>query len=122
MFRRNKADAAAPIPVDRIKSIAAQTPPADYADLGGRGGRAKRQPVFKQGLAILPHGEKLPIAIKSLSATGLRIEFFQNRQLPETMTITEPSVPLHFDAEVIWQDDGVAGLKIVPGSAADRDS
>jgi len=113
MFKRNKPDAAPAVPTDRVNSIVAKAPPADYADVGGRGARAKRQPVFKQALAILPHGEKVQIAIKSMSATGLRIEYFQNRPLPPAMIISEASIPLHVRAELVWQGEGAAGLRII---------
>lgn len=45
--------------------------------------RAVRQAVFRQGALILADGEKLPVALKNISASGAR---------------------------VVWQRDGVAGL------------
>lgn len=113
MFRKSKPDSVAGPPLERVRSIAEKAPPQGYSEAGAGGGRAKRRSVFKQAIAILPHGERLPIAIKSLSETGLRVDYFQNRPLPGRMIVTEASVPLRLEVELVWQGDQTAGLRII---------
>jgi hypothetical protein len=102
------------VPAERVKAIAAKGAPSGYADFGGRKPRAARKYVFKQAFAIMECGERVPIAIKSMSETGLRVDHFQNRSLGDRVLISEPSIPLHCWAEVIWERDGAAGLRVVP--------
>jgi hypothetical protein len=113
---KKKDPTAAPVlvPAERVKAIAAKGPPAGYKDFGGRKPRAARKYMFKQAFAIMEHGERVPIAIKSLNATGLRVEHFQNRSLGDRVLISESSIPLHFWADVVWERDGAAGLRVVP--------
>ena len=111
MFRKNKPETQVQVSPDRVKAVLAKkATPTDYAD-STRGQRAPRTTVFKQALATLPHGEKVPVVIKDMSATGVRVEFFQNRPLGDRVLITEASVPLRFWADVVWEDDGAVGLR-----------
>jgi hypothetical protein len=109
MFRKNKPPAA--IPAGRVKAVVERSAPTDYGG-ASRDGRAARTTVFKQAMLMLPHGEKVPVVIKNMSSTGLRVEFFQNRQLGDRVLITEPSVPLRFWADVVWETDGAGGLRL----------
>jgi hypothetical protein len=115
MFRKNKPPAA--IPAGRVQAIAEQSAPTDYGDDVTRDGRAARTTVFKQAMLMLPHGEKVPVVIKNMSSTGLRVEFFQNRQLGDRVLVTEASVPLRFWADVVWESDGAGGLRLKKESA-----
>jgi hypothetical protein len=110
MFRRNKQPAA--IPATRVQAIAEMSAPTDYGDAVTSEGRAARTTVFKQAMLMLPHGEKLPVVIKNMSATGVRVEYFANRPLGDRVLITEPSVPLRFWADVVWETDGAGGLRL----------
>lgn len=55
-------------------------PPATHR-LARQVERAVRQAVFRQGALILADGEKLPVALKNISANGARVEFFTRRDL-----------------------------------------
>lgn len=110
---QKKDKAAGMTPLDRILAIAAKPPPAEYVAYGGSGKRAKRSSVYKQGVLVLEHGEKLPVVIRNLSPSGCRVEYFQNRVLEGRILVTEPSLPLRAWGEVVWRGDGVAGLAFV---------
>jgi hypothetical protein len=94
-------------------AIATQPTPAAYVAVGGRAKRTTRAPVYKQGVATLAHGEKLPVVIRNLSASGCRIEYFQNRRLEGRIRVTEPSIPLQRWGEIVWQGDGASGVSFV---------
>ncbi len=109
MFGKSKPPAK--IKADRVRAIAEQSAPTDYGDIS-REGRASRTTVFKQAMLRLSHGEKVPVVIKNMSSTGLRVEFFQNRPLGDRVLITEASIPLRFWADVVWEADGAGGLRL----------
>ncbi|GAM99857.1 hypothetical protein U91I_03512 [alpha proteobacterium U9-1i] len=75
--------------------------------------RAVRLAVFRQGALILADGEKQPVVVKDISATGARIEYFVRRELPDFITLVEPTLRIKSLARVIWQRDGIAGLAFV---------
>jgi len=75
--------------------------------------RAIRQAVFRQGGLILADGEKFRVALKNISATGARVEYFVQRELPDFVTLIEPTLRINARARVAWQRDGVAGLAFV---------
>lgn len=62
---------------------------------------------------ILADGEKRAVAVKDISATGARIEYFVRRELPDFVTLVEPTLRIKSRARVAWQRDGVAGLAFV---------
>lgn len=72
--------------------------------------RAVRQAVFRQGALILADGEKFPVALKNISASGARVEYFTRRDLPEIVILVEPTLRIKSRARVVWQREGVAGL------------
>ena len=113
MFRKKTEEGPPPELLARARAIGAKPAASAYNDVGGRGQRALRSKVFRQGVATLSGGERLEVAIKNLSSTGCRIEFFRQTTLTPRLTIEEPSIPLHFEAEVIWQGDGAAGLRVI---------
>lgn len=55
-------------------------------------------------------GERLSVAIKNLSGSGARVEYFIRRELPPVVVLIEPSLRIRRRAKVVWQRDGVAGL------------
>lgn len=75
--------------------------------------RAVRQAVFRQGALILADGERFPVALKNISASGARVEYFTRRDLPEIVILVEPTLRIKSRARVVWQRDGVAGLSFV---------
>jgi hypothetical protein len=115
MFSRKKPDPGpAPELVERWKVIASKPAPAAYDDLAGaRAQRGARQSVYRQATATLEGGEVLPVVIRNLGSSGCRIEFFRQTPLTGRILIDESSLPLHFRAEVMWQGDGAAGLRLL---------
>lgn len=72
--------------------------------------RAVRQAVFRQGALIMANGEKVRVAVKDISTTGARVEFFTRCELPELVVLVEPTLRIKCRSRVVWQRDGVAGL------------
>ena len=75
--------------------------------------RADRTATFKQGTITTRGGERVPVVVKNISSTGVRIEFFRDVQLGDHVLITEPTLQIRTWAEVMWQGRGAAGLKFV---------
>lgn len=75
--------------------------------------RAERTATFKQGTITTRGGERIPVVVKNISSTGVRIEFFRDVQLGDHVLITEPTLQIRTWAEVMWQGRGAAGLKFV---------
>jgi hypothetical protein len=75
--------------------------------------RAPRQATFRNGTITYSDNYRLAVAIKDLSETGARIEFFQRIDLPDQVVLSEPMLNLRRAAKVIWRGDGVAGLKFI---------
>lgn len=65
----------------------------------------------------LADGEKLSVAIKNLSESGARVEYFIRRELPELVVLIEPTLRIRHRARVVWQRDGAAGLAFEIGGA-----
>jgi len=100
---------------DRLKAIkerAAPPPePTEFQPPPSR--KRERAQTFKQGVLILPLGEKLPVVIKNVSETGARVEFFQSRELTGHARLMEQSMGLDRHARIVWQKDGLVGLKFI---------
>jgi hypothetical protein len=77
------------------------------------GNRADRHPTFKQGTLTTRGGERIPVVVKNISSTGVRVEFFKDVQLGDHVLLIEPTLQIRTWAEVIWQGRGAAGLKFV---------
>ena len=75
--------------------------------------RSERAAVFKQGTLILPHGERLPVVIKNLSKTGVRVEFIKRCELTDHARLIEPSMGYDRRVRVAWQKGGLAGLEFI---------
>jgi hypothetical protein len=75
--------------------------------------RAERTATFKQGTITTRGGERVPVVVKNISSTGVRIEYFRDVQLGDHVLITEPTLQIRTWAEVMWQGRGAAGLKFV---------
>jgi hypothetical protein len=96
------------------KAVARETaPPPAALPLSRHFERALRQAVFRQGALILADGEKLPVALKNISASGARVEYFTRRELPDVVILVEPTLRIKSRARVVWQRQGVAGLAFV---------
>lgn len=112
MFGKPKASPAKDQLTERMRRAVERptVPPPSRHALTRQIERAVRQAVFRQGALILADGEKLPVALKNISATGARVEYFTRRELPLTVTLVEPTLRIKSRARVVWQGDGVAGL------------
>jgi hypothetical protein len=114
MFRKKQSES---IPTEklneRLKAIATKSSPRVYSEISGRVQRGSRQAVYRQATATLEGGEVLPVVIRNLGSSGCRIEFFRQAPLSGRILIDEASLPLHFWAEVMWQRDGAAGLRLL---------
>ncbi len=103
------------ISVCERRSRARRRPPPDSFPLTRQLERAIRQAVFRQGELILTDGEKIPVEVKNISATGANVEFFVRRELPERVILVELTLRIQTHARVAWQRDGVAGLAFTAG-------
>jgi hypothetical protein len=115
MFSKKKPDPGpSPELMERWQAISSKPAPAAYNDSpGGREERSARQSVYRQATATLEGGEVLPVVIRNLGSSGCRIEFFRQTPLSGRILIDESSLPLHFWAEVMWQGQGAAGLRLL---------
>jgi len=92
----------------RMRNVVAR--PAASQSTPAHAARAERHAVFRNGALILPNGQKMAVAIKNLSETGARIEYFVRDELPSHVTLIEPTLKIRKLARVVWQNDHVAGL------------
>lgn len=84
-----------------------------YSSIHQTNKRAERTATFKQGTITTRGGERVPVVVKNISSTGVRIEYFRDVQLGDHVLITEPTLQIRTWAEVMWQGRGAAGLKFV---------
>lgn len=75
------------------------------------------KPCTGKARLCLADGEKLSVAIKNLSESGARVEYFIRRELPELVVLIEPTLRIRHRARVVWQRDGAAGLAFEIGGA-----
>ncbi|UPT64470.1 MAG: hypothetical protein M0D54_08150 [Hyphomonadaceae bacterium JAD_PAG50586_4] len=98
---------------DRVRQIAERTAPDQITKevrVVRRKERAARQAVFRNGAILFGSGDRLTVAVKDVSASGARIEFFQRSALPEEFVLSEPTLKLRCRVRVVWQREGVAGV------------
>ena len=121
MFGRGKSPSGAERLTERMrKAVERQTAPPAGLAFARQVERAVRQAVFRQGALLLADGEKLRVAVKNISASGARIEYFARRDLPEFVVLVEPTLRIKSRARVVWQREGVAGLAFVESAAKPR--
>jgi hypothetical protein len=114
MFKKGKNEPYDPL-ADRMRKISnVPVEEQTYSSVQEQAGRAVREPTFKQGTITTRGGERIPVVLKNVSKTGVRIEFFRDVTLGDHVLITEPTLRLNIWAEVMWQSRGAAGLKFIP--------
>ncbi len=116
MFKKKDQQVGEEVLVDRIRSITGGYMPAEreYKDTHIRGDkRAERESIYKHATIQLRDGERLAVVMKNISETGARIEFFKNIILSDVVFVMEPTLKIRTWAEVMWHDDGAAGVKFV---------
>jgi hypothetical protein len=75
--------------------------------------RASRQAVFRAATVILDSGVRFSVAMKDLSGGGARIEFLVRDCLPAEFVLSEPLQRLRRRVRVVWQSQGVAGVRFI---------
>ena len=115
MFKRNGPPSPKDRLADRVRSLSDQSPtrlPVEKPPPPPQKSksRAERQPLYRQAAIVFDDGQRMTVALKNLSTTGARIEFFNKVDLPQELVLVEPTMRLRRRAHVAWQDDGVAGL------------
>lgn len=101
---------------DRMRKIAGSAAPGEevtYSSVQQTNKRAERQSTFKQGTLTTRGGERIPVVLKNISSTGVRVEFFRDVQLGDHVLLSEPTLQIRTWTEVMWQSRGAAGLKFV---------
>ena len=101
---------------NRIKAVAGSNPDGEteYVDTRIRpNDRAPRQPTYKHATIQLRGGERLSVVVKNISRSGARIEFFRNVALSDVVFLMEPTLKLRTWAEVMWEREGVAGIRFI---------
>jgi hypothetical protein len=101
---------------DRVRSVAERKPapvPKEAVPPREQEARSDRRPLFRHATLIFDSGQTLRVAIKNISRTGARIEFFTHAELPDELALDEPTLSLRRRARVVWQREGMAGLKFL---------
>lgn len=115
MFKKKDKDGGAL--TDRIRAVSGQEAVDDreYVDTHIRqGNRSKREPTYKQATIQMRTGERMPVVVKNLSATGARIEYFKSVALSDVVYLIEPSLNIATWCDVVWERDNAAGLQFIP--------
>ena len=86
----------------------------DYSDENLNAEPAPRATSYRPAVVTLEYGAKIPVVIKDISLTGVRIEYVQRRKFTERVRITETGRGLCRWAEVVWQRDSASGLRFLP--------
>lgn len=101
---------------DRLRQVSERKPaplPKETSPPRKPKERADRRQLFRQGFVIFESGQKVRVAIKNVSETGARVEFFAQNELPDLLVLSEPTLNLRRRARVVWQRNGVAGLEFI---------
>jgi hypothetical protein len=99
---------------DRLRTIAERAPVNASEKVAPRSKeRAPRQAVFRNATITLDSGERMTVAVKDVSASGARVEFFRHVPLPATFMLSEPMMKLKCRVRVVWQREGVAGVEFI---------
>jgi PilZ domain len=114
MFKKSGHNKPDPL-ADRMRKVTGGPPPEEiaYTSIKQTNKRPDREPTFKQGTIMTRGGERIPVVVKNVSSTGARIEFFRDVRLGDHVLVIEPTLQIRTWAEVIWQDNGAAGVKFV---------
>ena len=76
--------------------------------------KSVRQPQFREAQITLGDGgERFSVAVKDLSANGVKIESFRKLDLPPTVEFYEPLSGRRKQARVVWVQDFRAALEFI---------
>lgn len=93
----------APVQAARVDQVATAVP--DSA-------RPVRVQVYREAYVTYESGYRRKGVVMDFTDTGLRIRFPTNERLPALVTINARSVGIEGDAEVVWQKNTEAGLRL----------
>ncbi|MFN3911609.1 hypothetical protein [Hyphomonas sp.] len=91
------------VQTDRVEHIVATAP--DSA-------RPVRSHVYREAYVTYESGYRRKGVVMDFTDTGVRIRFPTNESLPAIVTLSARSVGLEGPADVIWQKNSEAGLRI----------
>lgn len=101
---------------ERVRRVAERKPPpipTEAAPPRKKEERPGRRPLFRHATIVFDSGQTMRVAVKNLSSTGARIEFFSHAELPSELVLHEPTMTLRRRARVVWQREGMAGLQFI---------
>lgn len=83
-------------------------------DTAYRTRKSQRRPQFREAQITLGRGgERVSVAVKDLSAGGVKIESFRKLVLPPVVDFYEPLSGRRAQARVVWQEDLRAALEFI---------
>ncbi len=94
---------SASVEPDRVKGVADAEP-----DLA----RPVRAAVYREASVTYESGYRRKGVVMDFTETGLRIRFPTNERLPPVVTVHARSVGLEGEADVVWQNNSEAGLRL----------
>ena len=74
--------------------------------------RPLRSHVYREAHITYESGYRRKGVVMDFTDTGVRIRFPTNESLPAVVTLTARSVGLEGEADVIWQKNSEAGLRL----------
>lgn len=92
------------------RALSGSAPVSEYMALRKKQERLHRAAVFRNATIIFDSGERMIVAVKDISISGARLEFFSHAPLPETFIVSELMMKLKRRARVVWQREGAAGI------------
>ena len=94
---------------ERVRALSSRAPVEQKAEAP----RPPRRNVFRNASVTLDSGARYTVAIKDLSAGGVRIEFFQDLPLEGEFLLSDPVTKLRRRVRVSWRKEHSAGLAFV---------
>ncbi len=92
-----------PVQPDRVDKVAGAEP-----DLA----RPVRSQVYREAFVMYESGYRRKGVVMDVTDTGLRIRFPTNERLPATVMLNARAVSLEGEADVVWQKNTEAGLRL----------
>lgn len=94
---------SAPVGSARVDQVAAAVP--DSA-------RPVRTQVYREAYVTYESGYRRKGVVMDYTDTGLRIRFPTNERLPAIVTVNARSVGMEGEADIVWQKNTEAGLRL----------
>lgn len=68
--------------------------------------------VYREAYIMYDSGYRRKGVVMDFTETGLRIRFPTNERLPDVVTVNARSVGIEGEADVVWQKNTEAGLRL----------